>query len=107
MDKRLHWAVSMTRSDEDGTVDSYTDSPDNNFTLRLAATPYQASKTRLAHVGLAYHLKMEEGFRFRARPEGRTKSVRLVTFAATPTGLTRSAWKAPWCTGRSPCKANT
>ena len=78
MDKRLHWALSVTRGDDDGTVDSYTDSPDNNFTLRLAATPYQAGKTRLAHVGLAYHLKMEEGFRFRARPEGRTKSVRLV-----------------------------
>ena len=78
MDKRLHWAFSMTRGDENGTVDSYTDSPDNNFTFRLAATPYQASKTRLAHVGLAYHLQMEEGFRFRARPEARTKSVRLV-----------------------------
>ena len=77
-DKRVHWAFSMTRSDDDGTVDSFTDSPDNNFTLRLAATPYQAGKTRLAHVGLAYHLQKEEGFRFRARPEGRTKSVRLV-----------------------------
>ena len=78
MDKRVHWAFSMTRGDENGTVDSYTDSPDNNFTLRLAATPYQASKTRLVHVGLAYHLQMEEGFRFRARPEARTKNVRLV-----------------------------
>ena len=78
MDKRLHWAFSMTRGDENGTVDSYTDSPDNNFTLRLAATPYQASETRLVHVGLAYHLQMEDGFRFRARPEARTKSVRLV-----------------------------
>ena len=78
MDKRLHWAFSMTRGDENGTVDSYTDSPDNNFTFRLAATPYQASKTQLAHVGLAYHLQMEEGFRFRARPEARTRSVRLV-----------------------------
>ena len=76
--KRLHWAVSMTRGDDNGTVDSYTDSPDNNFTFRLAATPYQASKTQLVHVGLAYHLQMEEGFRFRARPEARTKSVRLV-----------------------------
>ena len=78
LDKRLHWAFSLTRSDDDGTVDSYSDSPDNNITFRLAATPFQASKTHLAHVGLAYHLKMEEGFRFRARPEGRTKSVRLV-----------------------------
>ena len=77
-DKRVHWAFAMTRSDDDGTVDSLTDSPDTNFTLRLAATPYQASKTRLAHVGLAYHLQKEEGFRFRARPEGRTKGVRLV-----------------------------
>lgn len=77
-DKRVHWAFAMTRSDDNGTVDSLTDSPDNNFTLRLAATPYQASKTQLAHVGLAYHLQMEEGFRFRARPEGRTKGVRLV-----------------------------
>ena len=76
--KRLHWAFSMTRGDDNGTVDSYTDSPDNNFTFRLAATPYQASKTQLVHVGLAYHLQMEEGFRFRARPEARTKSVRLV-----------------------------
>ena len=76
--KRLHWAVSMTRGDDNGTVDSYTDNPDNNFTFRLAATPYQASKTQLVHVGLAYHLQMEEGFRFRARPEARTKSVRLV-----------------------------
>ncbi len=78
MNKRIHWAFSMTRSDDDGTVDSFTDSPDNNFTFRLAATPYQASKTQLAHVGLAYHLQKEEGFRFRARPEGRTKGVRLV-----------------------------
>lgn len=77
-DKRVHWAFSMTRSDDDGTVDRFTDSPDTNFTLRLAATPYQASKTKLAHVGLAYHLRNEEGFRFRARPEGRTRSVRLV-----------------------------
>ena len=77
-DNRVHWAFSMTRSDDDGTADSFTESPDTNFTLRLAATPYQASKTRLAHVGLAYHLQKEEGFRFRARPEGRTKSVRLV-----------------------------
>ena len=77
-DERVHWAFSMTRSDDNGTVDSFTDSPDTNFTLRLAATPYQASKTRLAHVGLAYHLQREEGFRFRARPEGRTRSVRLV-----------------------------
>ena len=77
-DKRVHWAYSMTRSDDNGTVDSFTESPDTNFTLRLAATPYQASKTQLAHVGLAYHLQKEEGFRFRARPEGRTKSVRLV-----------------------------
>lgn len=77
-DKRVHWAFSMTRSDQNGTVDSFTDSPDTNFTLRLAATPFQANKTRLAHVGLAYHLQMEEDFRFRARPEGRTKSVRLV-----------------------------
>ena len=77
-DKRVHWAFAMTRSDDNGTVDSFTDSPDTNFTLRLAATPYQASKTRLAHVGLAYHLQKEEGFRFRARPEGRTKGVRLV-----------------------------
>ena len=77
-DKRVHWAFAMTRSDSNGTVDSLTDSPDNNFTLRLAATPYQASKTQLAHVGLAYHLQMEEGFRFSARPEGRTKGVRLV-----------------------------
>lgn len=77
-DKRFHWAFAMTRSDDNGTVDSLTDSPDNNFTLRLAATPYQASKTQLAHVGLAYHLRTEEGFRFRARPEGRTKGVRLV-----------------------------
>ena len=76
--KRVHWAFAMTRSDDNGTVDSFTDSPDTNFTLRLAATPYQASKTRLAHVGLAYHLQGEEDFRFRARPEGRTKSVRLV-----------------------------
>ena len=76
--KRVHWAFAMTRSDDDGTVDSLTDSPDTNFTLRLAATPYRASKTRSAHVGLAYHLQNEEGFRFRARPEGRTKSVRLV-----------------------------
>ena len=76
--KRVHWAFSMTRTDEDGTVDSITDSPDNNFTFRLAATPFQASKTQLAHVGLAYHLEKEEGFRFRARPEGRTSSVRLV-----------------------------
>ena len=78
VDKRLHWAFSMTRGDDNGTVDSYTGSPDTNFTFRLATTPYQASKTRLAHIGLAYHLQMEEGFRFRARPEGRTKSVRLV-----------------------------
>ena len=78
MDKRLHWAFSVTRTDDNGTVDSYTDSPDNNITLRLAATPYQAGEARLAHVGLAYHLRMEEGFRFRARPEGRTKNVRLV-----------------------------
>lgn len=77
-DKRVHWAFSMTRSDDNGTVDSFTDSPDTNFTFRLAATPYQASKTRLAHVGLAYHLERKEGFRFRARPEGRTASVRLV-----------------------------
>ena len=76
--KRVHWAFAMTRSDDNGTADSFTDSPDTNFTLRLAATPYQASGTRLAHVGLAYHLRNEEGFRFRARPEGRTKSVRLV-----------------------------
>ena len=76
--KRVHWAFSMTRSDDDGTVDSLTESPDNNFTLRLAATPYQASKTQLAHVALAYHLQTEENFRFRARPEGRTRSVRLV-----------------------------
>ena len=78
MDKRVHWAFSMTRSDDNGTVDSYTESPDTNFTLRLVATPFQASKTQLAHVGLAYHLQREVGFRFRARPEGRTKSVRLV-----------------------------
>ena len=78
MNKRLHWAFSMTRSDDNGTVDSLTDSPDTNFTFRLAATPFQTSKTQLAHVGLAYHSKKEEGFRFRARPEGRTKSVRLV-----------------------------
>ena len=78
MDKRVHWAFSMTRSDDNGTVDSYTESPDTNFTLRLAATPFQASKTQLAHVGLAYHLQREVGFRFRTRPEGRTKSVRLV-----------------------------
>ena len=77
LDKRLHWAVSMTRTDDNGTVDR-TDNPDNNFTFRLAATPFQASKTQLAHVGLAYHIENEEGFRFRARPEGRTSSVRLV-----------------------------
>ena len=77
-DNRVHWAFSMTRSDDDGTVDSFTDSPDNNLTLRLAATPYQASKTQLAHVALAYHLQKEGGFTFRARPEGRTNSVRLV-----------------------------
>ena len=77
-DKRVHWAFSVTRSDDDGTVDSFTDSPDNNFTFRLAATPYQAGKTQLAHVGLAYHLRNEEGFRFRVRPEGRTRNVRLV-----------------------------
>ena len=77
-DRRVHWAFSMTRSDDDGTVDRFTESPDTNFTLRLAATPYQATKTRLAHVGLAYHLQKEEGFRFRTRPEGRTMSVRLV-----------------------------
>ena len=78
MDKRVHWAFSMTRSDDNGTVGSYTDSPDTNFTLRLAAMPFRASETQLTHVGLAYHLKKEDGFRFRARPEARTKSVRLV-----------------------------
>ena len=77
-DERVHWAFAMTRSDDNGTVDSLTDSPDTNFTFRLAATPYQASKTQLAHVGLAYHLQMEEDFRIRSRPEGRTKGVRLV-----------------------------
>ena len=78
LDNRFHWAFAMTRSDDNGTVDSYTDNPDNNITLRLAATPFHAGKSQLVHVGLAYHLKKEEGFRFRVRPEGRTKSVRLV-----------------------------
>lgn len=77
-DKRVHWAFALTRSDDNGTADSLTDSPDTNFTLRLAATPYQASETQLAHVGLAYHLQTEKGFRFRARPEARTRSVWLV-----------------------------
>ena len=106
-DKRIHWAFSMTRSDSNGTVDSLTDSPDNNFTFRLAAMPYQASKTQLAHVGLAYHLQMEEDFRFRARPEGRTKGVRLVDVKGDSDRSTKSAWKPPWCTGRFPCRANT
>ena len=44
MDKRLHWAVSMTRGDEDGTVDSYTDSPDNNFTLRWPPRPTRPAR---------------------------------------------------------------
>ena len=77
LDERLHWAVSMTRSDSNGTVDR-TDNPDNNLTLRLAATPFQASKIQLVHVGLAYHLQKEEGFKFDPRPEGRTKDVKLI-----------------------------
>lgn len=100
MDKRLHWAFSVTRKDSNGTVDSYTDNPDNNITLRLAATPYQAGKTRLAHVGLAYHLQMEEGFRFRARPEGRTRSVRLVDVRGDADRVDRIGLEAALVYGR-------
>ena len=100
MDKRLHWAFSVTRKDSNGTVDSYTDSPDNNITLRLAGTPYQAGKTRLAHVGLAYHLQMEEGFRFRARPEGRTRSVRLVDVRGDADRVDRIGLEAALVYGR-------
>ncbi len=76
MDKRVHWALSLTRPDDNGTAGG----EDQNFTFRLAATPFQASKTRLVHVGFAYAMLREQsGWRIRSRPEGRTESVRLVS----------------------------
>lgn len=83
MDKRINWALSMTRHDQDdygtGSGDEY------NFTFRLTATPFHASKTQLAHVGFAYSFRGEDRgeFRYRARPEGRTKNVRLVSTSKT------------------------
>jgi phosphate-selective porin OprO/OprP len=83
MDKHINWAVSMTRPDENGYGTSSGN--DHNFTFRLAATPYRASKTQLVHVGLAYaRLREASDYRFRARPEGRTESVRLVSTSKFP-----------------------
>ena len=100
--KRIHWATSLTHRDQDGYGTGSGD--EHNFTFRLAATPFQASKTQLAHVGISYSLRGEDRteFRYRARPEGRTKGVRLVSTSKTDTdsmtqyGLEGALVYGPW-----------
>lgn len=89
---RLTWAVAVTRPEDDFGDTTLENSlgGDYNVTVRLTGAPWIPTPTQLVHLGFAYSYRNPPGneLRYRARPEARIDSLRLVD---TGTLATREA----------------
>lgn len=85
---RLTWALALTRPDDDfgDTILEGSFGGDYNVTVRLTGAPWMPAPTQVVHLGLAYSYRNPPAneIRFRARPEARIDSLRLVDTGTLP-----------------------